>query len=91
MRWNFEHEELLDWMSKNLTAEDEVKKAIETFASTEIPKILSTISSDISSSENQGIEEIDWDINIVAGGKDLSKVSKWIAVFKIKSSTDMPI
>ena len=78
-------------MAKNLSAEDEVKKAIETFNQTELPKILSTISSHMSSTENQGIEEIDWDINIVAGGKDLSKVSKWIAVFKVKSSTDMPI
>ena len=68
---NFSGEEILEFISKNINAETEAKKAIESFNTTEVQKIINSCCLELPAGENVGIEEIDWDINIIAGAKGL--------------------
>ena len=54
-----------------INSETEVKKAIESFNTTEVQKIINSCCLELPAGENVGIEEIDWDINIIAGAKGL--------------------
>ena len=61
---------------------------METFGKVELPKIVKAISDTATSCDYHGIDEIDWDVNIIAGGKGISKISKRVAMFKIKPTCE---
>ena len=86
---NLTNDEAKEYIKNNLSCGDLLKKVLYKFFKHQCREIIDSRTAAISEktgvSSNQGVLDIDWDVNIVAGGKGIDKLLKRIASVKITS------
>ena len=64
---------------------DTIKQSLYNFYKHQGRAVITKISQKTAVSSYQGITDIEWDVNIIAGGKGLDKLFKRVAIIKIDS------
>mmetsp|Transcript_15258 Transcript_15258/g.16984 ORF Transcript_15258/g.16984 Transcript_15258/m.16984 type:complete len:129 (-) Transcript_15258:15-401(-) len=89
---SFNSNEAKEYLKDKLSLPDQVKNHLYLFFKHDLLALIQSkidrVSNQTSISTNQSILDIDWDINIVAGGKGISKLYKRVANIKICSQVN---
>ena len=89
---SFSNPEAKEYLKEKISVSDQIKNYLYLFFKRELQGIIQArmdyVTEKTAVSTNQNIIDVDWDVNIVAGGKGISKLFKRVASVKITSQVN---